>query len=350
MAALVEVRTIKIWNLTSDTQVAELTERYKGVKHVTFSPCEEYLVTTNIRKIINIWHLASNNRIAELTQNPSRINRMKFSPTGEHFVSFYGDSFTIWDAKQWEKLHHIQNPIVQNHKRWQLLLPPNKKQVIIVPRFGPILVWDLEKGEQVGSLDTSICSDTSLYKGSSQDIQRFHEQPDSETQRVWGNLRLSPCGSHIAGVIKRAGKNEIRIWDSSTLEIYMAIIPPTECQRPQTSKFSPCGNYLAVGAAWQDGQELMPVCLLDVSTGENIHNFCGHPTDVWALAFSPDGKLLASGSYDGTILLWDMNRSLIHLEDLLIRTQKVGKVCHQTHYQIKLARFIQKIRRYFINV
>ncbi len=306
IAALVDARTIKVWNLTSDTQAAELTERYKGVKHVTFSPCEEYLVTTNIRKIINIWNIASRTQIAELSQNPSRINRMEFSPTGEHFVSFYGDSFTIWDSNQWEKLHHIQNPIVQNYKRWQLLLPPNKKQVIIVPRVGPILGWDLESGEQVGSLDTSICSDTSLYKGSSQNIQRFHEQPDSETQRVWGNLRLSPCGSHIAGVIKRAGKNEIRIWDSSTLAIYMVIIPPTECQRPQTSKFSPCGNYLAVGAAWQDGQELMPICLLDISTGENIHNFYGHPTDVWSLAFSPDGELLASGSYDGTILLWDM--------------------------------------------
>lgn len=210
------------------------------------------------------------------------------------------------DTTRWEELHHIQNPIVQNYKRWKLLLPPNKKQVIIVPRVGPILVWDLESGEQVGSLDISICSDTSLYKGSSRDIQRFHEQPDSETQRVWGNLRLSPCGSHIAGVIKRAGKNEIRIWDSSTLEIYMVIIPPTECQRPQTSKFSSCSNYLAVGAAWQDGQELMPICLLDVSTGENIHNFYGHLTNVWALAFSLDGALLASGSYDGTILLWDV--------------------------------------------
>ena len=306
VAALVEARTIKVWNLTSDTQVAELTERYKGVKHVTFSPCEEYLVTTNIRKIINIWHLASSTQIAELSQNPLRINRMKFSPNGQHFVSFYGESFTIWDTTRWEKMHHIPNPIVQNYKRWQLLLPPNKKQVIIVPRVGPILVWDLESGEQVGSLDISICSDISLYKGSSKEIQRFHEQPDSETQRIWGNLWLSSCGTRIAGVIRRIGKNEIRIWDATTLETCMVIIPPTGCQRPQTLKFSPCGNYLAVGAQWQDGQERVSVRLWDVNAGENIHTFWGHPTDIWSLDFSPDGELLASGSYDGTILLWDV--------------------------------------------
>ena len=313
LAVLEENRVVRVWDLEADILFAELNEEYKGIRWMTFSPCEEYLVTTNIRKIINIWHLETSKQIAELSQNPSRILRMRFSPNGEHFVSFYGDSFTVWDAKQWKKLHHIQNPIVQSdmqiYKRWQLLLPSNKKQVVIVPRVGQILVWDLESGEQVGTLDTSICSDTSLYKGPSQNIQHFHEQPDPETQRIWGNLRLSPCGTRIAGIIRRTGKKEIReirMWDSTTLETCMVIIPPTESLKPQTSKFSPCGKYIAVGAQWQEGQELIPICLLDVNTGENIHSFCGHPTDVWALAFSPDGELLASGSYDGTILLWDM--------------------------------------------
>ena len=310
LAILEESRVVRVWDLEADILLAELNEEYNGLKWMTFSPCEDYLVTTNIRKIINIWHLESSKRIAELTQNPSRIVRMGFSPDGEHFVSFYGDSFTIWDAKQWTERHHIQNPIVQSEmqisKRWQLMLPSNKKQMIIVPRVGPILVWDLGSGKQVGSLDISICSDTSLYKGTSQDIQRFHEQPDSETQRIWGKLKLSPCRTRIAGVIRRVWRNEIRIWDSTTLETCMVIIPPIECQRPQTFRFSPCGKYLAVGAQWQEGQECMPICLLKVNTGECIHTFKGHKTDVWALAFSLDGEVLASGSYDGTILLWDM--------------------------------------------
>ena len=51
---------------------------------------------------------------------------------------------------------------------------------------------------------------------------------------------------------------------------------------------------------------LMSIYLWKVAIGENIATFWGHTTDVRDLVFSPDGELLASGSYDGTILLWDM--------------------------------------------
>ena len=46
----------------------------------------------------------------------------------------------------------------------------------------------------------------------------------------------------------------------------------------------------------------MGIVLWEVATGENIATFWGHSTDVQDLAFSPDGTLLVSGSYDGTLL------------------------------------------------
>ena len=304
LAALVETRIIKVWNLVSDTKIAELNEKYKGVKRMTFSPTEEYLVTTNIRKFINIWHIASSTQIAELSQNPSRVTRMGFSGAGKYFVSFYGDSFIIWDTAQWEKHRHISLP-EQSSKRWKLLFHPNENHLITRMPDGPTLVWDLNNGEQIGALDTTVCLDTSLYKATQQDIQRLHETSETSLPRLW-TLRYSRCGNLIAGGIRHGKMGEIRFWDTTTLETRMVIIPPTGCQKPQTLKFSPCGNYLAVGAQWQDGQEIVSVRLWDVNTGENIHTFWGHPTDVWSLDFSPDGELLASGSYDGTILLWDM--------------------------------------------
>ncbi|MBP8857939.1 MAG: hypothetical protein KBG60_07955, partial [Anaerolineaceae bacterium] len=44
----------------------------------------------------------------------------------------------------------------------------------------------------------------------------------------------------------------------------------------------------------------------DASSGEILHTLAGHTGSVRSVAFSPDGSTLASGSYDGTIIIWDL--------------------------------------------
>ena len=45
----------------------------------------------------------------------------------------------------------------------------------------------------------------------------------------------------------------------------------------------------------------------------------GHSDPVWSVAFSPDGKLVASGSYDNTVRLWDTATGALHGEPLKAR-------------------------------
>jgi tricorn protease-like protein len=63
--------------------------------------------------------------------------------------------------------------------------------------------------------------------------------------------------------------------------------------------FSPDGKTLATGS-WDN-----TVRLWDVATGQERRRMPGHEACIYYVAFSPDGKLLASGSRDRTVRLWD---------------------------------------------
>ena len=63
--------------------------------------------------------------------------------------------------------------------------------------------------------------------------------------------------------------------------------------------FSPNGKMLA-SASWDQ-----TVRLWNVNTGRLLHTLTGHTNDIMSVAFSPDGNTLASGSWDGTIRLWN---------------------------------------------
>src|SRR6185312_8263620 len=87
--------------------------------------------------------------------------------------------------------------------------------------------------------------------------------------------------------------------------------PPSDAQKPDrvfenghTSAvtalaFSADGRWIASG-----GQD-KPIRIWEIATGGERRILTGHTNGITALAFSPDGQQLASSSEDGTVRMWD---------------------------------------------
>ena len=67
--------------------------------------------------------------------------------------------------------------------------------------------------------------------------------------------------------------------------------------------------------------------LWDADTGEHLRTLDGHNSAVFSVVFSPDGGTLASGSGDGTVLLWEISSSTAFgVEPLARRATTLGNI------------------------
>ena len=294
---------IKLWDSQElKPQMIFRCEGHNMIRSIDFSPCGNTLATASYDKTVRVWDFGKPDvPPVELTGHKAVLYALAFSPKGDLLVSADSNGVLgLWDVQHDYKLQMFTE---ETDWTWSIAFSPDGKHLVSAHQEKRSRLWNIESKEQITELSMTHPQDTAKYKGDNHQIQRRLKwlEKGSEYRSTPKAITFSPDGTLIAGGVFR----EIRLWDATTYKTQIVICLPHGCQRAEALTFSPCGRYLVSGASWQ-GTDKVSIRLWEVATGENIATFWSHPTDIQSLAFSPDGTLLASGSLDGTILLWDM--------------------------------------------
>lgn len=113
-------------------------------------------------------------------------------------------------------------------------------------------------------------------------------------------LAFSPDGKFIASGVGGCGPADkpLKLWDAETGELLRAFDGAGDYVN--SVGFSPDGKLLV-----SKGSEDRAIRLWNTETGVLARTLTGHHDYVVSVTFSPDGKLLASGSDDASVRLWD---------------------------------------------
>ena len=205
---------------------------------------------------------------------------------------------------------------------------PDGKTLASGAEDGTIKLWDVVTGQNIAILEghvSSIINDVSSI-AYSPDGKTLASGAWDNTIKLWNvatgrnvatlqghtgwvtSIAYSPDGKTLA-----SGSEEgaVKVWDVSKRKNIAT--PEGHKDAVLSIAYSPDGEILASGAGFiYQGQYKGKgtIKLWDVWTGQNVDTLEGgehqHTGRVTSIAYSPDGKTLASGSSDNTIKLWNV--------------------------------------------
>ncbi len=324
---------IRLWHVNTGNETFPQSGHRTAVGSLAISPFDETIFTGGEDGSVRQWDAASGRELGLIAQLTGAVTAMAIAPDGKTLViggggeGFGAKPIYLWSVAERREIRRLAR-IEEREQVEYVAFAPDGKTVASERQVwdavsGSVLATFRERGQQnepyANYNPIFYTPDGRQIITAEHDGARLWDiAGDGQVRRAveWKNehclATLSPDGRFLA----TRGPVDYSRTDPSDPPVILyelasgqqaATLEVQEGGNFLCNPFSPDGRFLASATDARGPTHGSTVRVWDLATGRELRRFEGHLGRVKAIAFTPDGRSVVSGSEDATALVWDVS-------------------------------------------